>query len=203
MSLIDYNIDKESTLHLVLRLRGGGGNISVTNESTGEKKSIEYYEGMTIAEVKNKIKALFPGKIILLISDKPINEPDENVSLIAKYPEATYSCNTLSFISVDYKSVVFSQQASGLWSDGLLKLLKGYATPKDLADKQTDDQLKQLGPEIILTLAGIKLLKGHFKDNIKEWRFVVGKAIQQVKAKCGAGVSIDAMCDKLVFELGF
>ncbi len=158
---------------------------------------------MTIAEVKNKIKALFPGKIILLISDKPINEPDENVSLHGKYPQATYDCKTLSFISVDYKSVVFSQQASGLWSDGLLKLLKGYATPKDLADKQTDDQLKQLAPEIILTLTGIKLLKGHFKDNIKEWRFVVGKAIQQVKAKCGAGVSIDAMCDKLVIELGF
>lgn len=53
--LFDYNIDMESTLHLVLRLRGGGGSIQVTNDSTGEKKSIDYHEGMTIADVKNKI----------------------------------------------------------------------------------------------------------------------------------------------------
>ena len=44
---------------------------------------------------------------------------------------------------------------------------------------------------MIVTLAGIKILKNHFKENIKEWRFVVAKAIQQVKAVCGQGVSID------------
>jgi hypothetical protein len=41
---------------LVLRLRGGGGILlSATNITTGEKKSYEYWEGMTIAELKNKI----------------------------------------------------------------------------------------------------------------------------------------------------
>ena len=54
-TLIDYNVDRESTLPLVLRLRGGGGSINVTNESTGEKKNITYWEGMTIAAVKNDI----------------------------------------------------------------------------------------------------------------------------------------------------
>ena len=57
--------------------------------------------------------------------------------------------------------------------------------------------MKKLSPEIVLTLAGIKILKTYFKENIKEWRFVVAKAIQQVKAKCGAGVSVDTLCDKL------
>ena len=63
--------------------------------------------------------------------------------------------------------------------------------------------MKRLTPEIILTLVGIKILKTHFKDKIKEWRFVVAKAIQQVKAKCGADVRIDALCDKLTFEVAF
>jgi hypothetical protein len=70
-------------------------------------------------------------------------------------------------------------------------------------DKQTDEAVKALSPEIVLTLAGIKLLKTYFKENIREWRFVVAKAIQQVKAKCGAGVSVDALCDKMTFEVAF
>jgi hypothetical protein len=63
--------------------------------------------------------------------------------------------------------------------------------------------LKKLPAEIVVTLAGIKILKNHFKENIKEWRFVVAKAIQQVKAVCGQGVSIDSMCDKLIIEVAF
>ena len=83
-------------------------------------------------------------------------------------------------------------------------MLRGYTSPKDLLDKQTDEELKKLSPEIILTLTGIKLLKTYFKDNIKESRFVIAKAMQQVKAACGgSGTSIDAMCDKLNIDVAF
>ena len=158
---------------------------------------------MSITELKNNIQRDFPGKVILFLSGKQVVEADENVSLHSKYPEATYNCKTLTFLSVDYKSVVFSQQASGLWSEELLKLLKGYATTKDLMDKQTDEEIKKMKPEVVLTLAGIKMLKGQFKQNVKEWRFVVAKAIQQVKSQCGQGISIDALCDKLILDLAF
>lgn len=57
-------------MHLVLRLRGGGSSIEILNITTGQKKAIEYEEGMTISELKNKIKVLFPGKIILFLSGK-------------------------------------------------------------------------------------------------------------------------------------
>jgi hypothetical protein len=46
----------ESTLHLVLRLRGGGGTIELTNLATGKKQSITYTNGMTIAKLKENIQ---------------------------------------------------------------------------------------------------------------------------------------------------
>ena len=82
-------------------------------------------------------------------------------------------------------------------------MLRGYSSPQDLVNKQTDEEIKNLSPELVLTLVGIKILKIYFKENIKEWRFVVAKAIQQVKAKCGLGVSVDTLCDKLIIEIAF
>ncbi len=98
---------------------------------------------------------------------------------------------------------MYCQQASGCWSDRLLKFFEGYATSQDLVDKQTDEGLKKLDPLIVLTLAGIKLLKGHFQKNLKECRISIAKAIQVVKVKCGADANIDALCDKLVIQLRF
>jgi hypothetical protein len=40
---------------MVLRLRGGGDSIQVTNMTTGMKKTITYHEGMKISELKNNI----------------------------------------------------------------------------------------------------------------------------------------------------
>ena len=82
-------------------------------------------------------------------------------------------------------------------------MIKGCLTSKDLLEKQTDEEISKMNPEVVLTLAGIKILKTKFKDNIKEWRFVVAKAIQQIKGHCGQEVSIDALCDKLCLDLVF
>jgi len=108
----------------------------------------------------------------------------------------------LKFLVFNFQTVVFFQQASGLWSDQLLYLLKGYPTLKDLVDKQ-DEQLKKLSLAIILTLVGIKLLRTYFMSNIKEWRFVAAKGIKQVKEACVSGVSVDGLCDRVVFEVAF
>ncbi len=81
-----------------------------------------------------------------------------------------------------------------------MKLLKGTATIAELIAKQSNEQIKSMKPEVVITLAGIKMLKTHFKDNIKEWRFVYTKGAQQVKGALGSAASIDAICDSLVLD---
>ena len=83
-------------------------------------------------------------------------------------------------------------------------IIKNAKTAEEFVALQTDEEIKKLTADAILTLAGIKLLKTQFKENIKEWRFVAAKGIQQAKALIGSPqVSIDALLDKLVLEIAF
>jgi hypothetical protein len=57
--------------------------------------------------------------------------------------------------------------------------------------------------EAILTLAGIKILKTKFKENIREWRFVASKGIQFVKNLVGNPHTVDSLLDKLILDTAF
>ena len=53
--------------------------------------------------------------------------------------------------------------------------------------------------EVLLTLAGIKLLKGKFSINKVEWNLVAGKAVMFMRKRLGGALpaSLDSLLEKL------
>ena len=112
----------------------------------------------------------------------------------------TENSHKISFLILNYKSFVFSQKASGCWSENLFSILK-EKNLVELQTLQTDPDLKTMGSEMLLTLVGIKILSNEYKDNKKEWKLVVHKARQFLKKTFNkTDAEIDEMINKVLYD---
>jgi hypothetical protein len=72
-------------------------------------------------------------------------------------------------------------------------------TIKDLKAKQTS----ALSDEVLLTLAGLKILADHFGDDRKSWKLVAGKARNALKNMLGFTADIDQTLTELKLTFVF
>ena len=181
-TLKDYSIQKESTIHCVLRLRGGGA----------PKKEI-YFKGKCLActydlkftdnyeEFKKYIFTLSGIKNLmgldLLLDNKKFNEIND--FLMVKKIEIIYG---------DIKKLVKNQKVNGIWlanQDNINSLFLGYKNFDDFKkiNKNILDNLfkeEKICDDIIMTILVIAFIETFMKDQ-KKLKLIIEKAKKQIK----------------------
>eukprot|EP00347_Sterkiella_histriomuscorum_P017977 403347255 len=201
-TLGDYNIQTESTLHLVLRLRGGGGILIVQDQDTKSEVKIDADLHQQVLQVRmkiaeqckcdlTKIKLFFKG--VEIQNSKNFNK--------LKDIGVEYDSKELTYRYFTYKSIVFSQGANGSWNDKLYRHIKnqGFAALKAL---QTETKIQALEEQALLTLVGIKVLTDKFPENKNEWKLVAAKGKNYLKKSLSISeAEVQGYIDKVTYEL--
>lgn len=163
-TLQDYNIMPESTLHLVLRLRGGGWGI-VVYLPNGKTVSIEGPpETYPIASIYNRIVATYPNikkeSIILANNNKPL-DPLKTI----KHYNITHNNNEIFAVIPAYyfgsQGVLKLFKTAGYWefNEKMLKDLDLYDLYWQLMDKYGK-------PQKAMTAAMVHYLETQFSNEL-------------------------------------
>ena len=185
-TLADYKISHESTLHLVLRLRGGGppqtrvyleGKEILNTYDIHvdiDKRSVEEIRKdiLTKANIKNGL-----GLFIFI----------DNVDLDT-IKDSSYYINKIEIVRGDIKSLVKSQKINGLWlsnSDNMKFLNIGFKTLDEFRKKNKDKLNKILGKEkisddILMTILVVGFIEKFIKDKQK-LKLIIQKAKKEIK----------------------
>jgi len=186
----DYNMSRESTLHLVLRLRGGGGAFTATvvNTDTNVETKITGVEHhISFKNLHDKIATAAKCKkervVITQIHGNDVKpDYDRNDSIfdhIKEYPSAVKISFTLG---LDFSEIVTCFNSTGIMTDSLFKRLISKEIA-ELREKQSNEKVKEASDEVLLTLIGLKILNTFYKDSKKLWNLVEKKSRKAVLAK--------------------
>jgi hypothetical protein len=119
----DYNVSKEATIHLVLRLRGGGGYKLVYINATTKEEKVTYVERLSSGkDVYEGIAKKISKPVDAIRIKFDLNNVRTKLANDEKKPFADGQNFYYSF-STDYKEVSFACQPNGFWSDALFKLM--------------------------------------------------------------------------------
>eukprot|EP00347_Sterkiella_histriomuscorum_P022926 403336630 len=193
-SLEDYKVQSQSTLHMILRLRGGAASfIKIVDQDTKNEIFIKFDENNPIKQLKDQISEKCKcdvSKIRLFFNGKEIDSSqDSELQSKIGYTSQQSSFNPLrrdvwTYQILNFKSIVFCQLADGSWNDGIFKHLKDQQFDA-LKALQTLDKLICLNETELLTVVAIKILHDVFIQNQKEWKLVVAKGKSYLKRALG------------------
>jgi len=177
ISLSEYYITDGSVLHLVLRLRGGGG-LNLRNNVTGFQTSMEVnFDTATLSNIKMRVARnllLNENKIKLFYENKPVEKDDGTTLRDAGIKEGT----VLEYSYPNYKDFIDIQQSDGFWTETIMELVEFTvddvkAALTDPIKNKFENEEEQL--KIMYTWIGIKGLNVKYSSKEDEWKLIAKK----------------------------
>uniref|UniRef100_A0A7S3KH39 Ubiquitin-like domain-containing protein n=1 Tax=Euplotes crassus TaxID=5936 RepID=A0A7S3KH39_EUPCR len=177
ITLSEYYITAGSVIHLVLRLRGGGG-LNLRNTVTGFQTTIEVnFDTSKLSDIKMRISrnlGLSDKKIKLFYENKPLEKDDNTTLRTAEIKEGS----VLEYSYPNYKDFIDIQNSEGFWTESVMELVT--FTVEDLKPLITDPIKNKFEKEedqlqIMYTWIGVKGLKEKYPLKEDEWKLIAKK----------------------------